>query len=65
MIEEGRTEGMRRHRKHLAKEGRKPGPPPKLDPDEVKALRKQGLLIREIMSKVRASKASVCRALSA
>jgi DNA invertase Pin-like site-specific DNA recombinase len=63
LIEERRTEGMRKYHAQLAKEGRKPGPEPKLDPKEVKALRKQGLLIREIMAKVGASKASVYRAL--
>jgi hypothetical protein len=50
---------MRKYHAQLAKAGRKPGPEPKLDPNEVKALRKQGLLIREIMAKVGASKASV------
>lgn len=63
LIEERRTEGMRRYHKQLAKEGRKPGPAPKLDPAKVKALRNKGLLIREIMAKVGASKASVYRAL--
>jgi DNA invertase Pin-like site-specific DNA recombinase len=63
LIEERPTEGMRKHHEQLAKEGRKPGPEPKLDPKEVKALRKQGLLIREVMAKVGASKASVYRAL--
>jgi DNA invertase Pin-like site-specific DNA recombinase len=63
LIEERRTEGMRKYHAQLAKEGRKPGPEPKLDPAKVKALRKQGLLIREIMKKVGASKASVYRAL--
>jgi hypothetical protein len=54
---------MRKYHAQLAKEGRKPGPKSKLDPKEVKALRKQGLLIREIMAKVGASKASVYRSL--
>jgi DNA invertase Pin-like site-specific DNA recombinase len=63
LIEERRTEGMRKYHAQLAKEGRKPGPEPKLDPKEVKTLRKQGLLIREIMEQVGASKASVYRAL--
>lgn len=44
-------------------QGHKPGPEPKLDPREVKALRKQGLLLREIMAEVGASKASVYGAL--
>lgn len=65
LIEERRTEGMRRYHKQLAEEERKPGPAPKLDPKKVKAMRKRGLLIREIMDKVGASKASVYRALRA
>jgi DNA invertase Pin-like site-specific DNA recombinase len=58
-----RVEGMRKYHARLKKEGRKPGPEKRIDPKRVRALRKEGRLIREIMQEVGASKASVYRAL--
>ena len=63
LIEERRVEGMRKYHARLKKEGRKPGPEKRIDPKRVRALRDKGRLIREIMQEVRASKASVYRAL--
>ncbi len=64
LIEERRTEGMRKYHAKLAKEGRKPGPEKRIDSTQVKALRSSGLKIKEIMEKVGASKAAVYRALA-
>ena len=63
--EERRTEGMRRYHAKLAAQGRKPGPEPRIDATQIKALRADGLLIRDIMARLHVSKASVYRALSA
>jgi DNA invertase Pin-like site-specific DNA recombinase len=63
LIEERRVEGMRKYHARLKKEGRKPGPEKRIDPKRVRALRDKGMLIREIMQEVGASKASVYRAL--
>ncbi len=63
MIRERQAEGIKRYQARLAREGRKPGPEPKADPKEVKAMRKSGKMIREIMAATGLSKASVYRAL--
>jgi DNA invertase Pin-like site-specific DNA recombinase len=52
MIEERRVEGMLKFHARLQAEGRKPGPEAKLKVDEVRALRDQGLKIREIMERL-------------
>jgi len=65
MIRERQAEGIKRYQARLAREGRKPGPQPKADPKEIKAMRKSGRMIREIMAVTGLSKASVYRALGA
>lgn len=65
MIRERQAEGIRRYQERLAREGRKPGPHPKSDPKHIKALRKSGKMIREIMGETGLSKATVYRALAA
>ncbi len=63
MIRERQAEGIKRYQARLAREGRKPGPEPKADTKHIKAMRKSGKMIREIMVATGLSKATVYRTL--
>ena len=63
MIAERRAEGIRAYQDRLAREGKKLGREPHGRDREIKAMRKMGKMIREIMAETGLSRASVYRAL--
>ncbi|MGI9404624.1 MAG: recombinase family protein [Hyphomicrobium sp.] len=65
LIKDRQLAGIRRYQEELAKEGRKPGRTPKADPKQVKALKKAGKSMKQIMAAADLSRASVYRALAA
>jgi DNA invertase Pin-like site-specific DNA recombinase len=63
LIKDRQLDGIRRYQKRLASEGLKPGRPLKVDPAQVKKLKKAGKTMKEIMAATDLSRASVYRAL--
>ena len=63
LIKDRQLDGIRRYQKRLASEGLKPGRPLKVDPAQVKKLKKAGKTMKEIMAATDLSRSSVYLAL--
>ncbi len=64
LIDERRTEGIKRYRERLAKEGKKPGRTPKqIDLDKLQALRDQGLSVADAARELGVSRRTAYRAI--